>query len=162
MTVIEFKERFISIYPKLFAIAMMHIGNSEDAKDVMQLLYMKLWNTRSGLTNIENEIGYCRTLLVNLCRDRWRAKSLEPEFTTDYIDVPCGDNTEFEFDDLKEKIEHFISRLPEKQRRIMVMRMQGATTEEIIEATGLSVENVRTILSRTRVLIREYYKMISG
>ena len=39
--------------------------------------------------------------------------------------------------------------------------MQGATTEEIIEATGLSVENVRTILSRTRQLVREFYNKIN-
>lgn len=161
MTAEQFKKRFINLYPKLFAVAMANIGNSEEAKDVMQSLYLKLWENRCKLSDVGNDIGYCRNALVNICRDRWRSKSLEPEWTTEEEDIPAECHTIFETDDIKEKIERFIARLPDKQRRIMTMRMQGATTDEIIEATGLSVENVRTILSRTRQLVRDYYKRIN-
>ncbi|MBP3407958.1 MAG: sigma-70 family RNA polymerase sigma factor [Bacteroidaceae bacterium] len=140
---------------------MANIGNSDEAKDVMQSLYLKLWENRCKLSDVGNDIGYCRNALVNICRDRWRSKSLEPEWTTEEEDIPAECHTIFETDDIKEKIERFIALLPDKQRRIMTMRMQGATTDEIIEATGLSVENVRTILSRTRQLIREYYNRIN-
>ncbi len=161
MTAEQFKKRFINLYPKLFAVAMANIGNSDEAKDVMQSLYLKLWERRSDLGEVDNEISYCRAMLINICRDRWRSKSLEPEWTTEEEDIPAECHTIFETDDIKEKIEQFIARLPDKQRRIMTMRMQGATTDEIIEATGLSVENVRTILSRTRQLVRDYYKRIN-
>lgn len=161
MTAEQFKKRFINLYPKLFAVAMANIGNSDEAKDVMQSLYLKLWENRCKLSDVGNDIGYCRNALVNICRDRWRSKSLEPEWATEEEDIPAECHTVFETDDIKEKIERFIARLPDKQRRIMTMRMHGATTDEIIEATGLSVENVRTILSRTRQLIREYYNRIN-
>lgn len=161
MTAEQFKKRFVCIYPKLFAVAMANIGNSEDAKDVMQSLYLKLWERRDELAGVDNDIGYCRAMLINICRDRWRSKILEPEWITEEEDIPAECHTLFETEDIKEKIEQFIARLPDKQRRIMTMRMQGATTDEIIEATGLSVENVRTILSRTRQLVRDYYKRIN-
>lgn len=161
MTAEQFKKRFINLYPKLFAVAMAYIGNSDEAKDVMQSLYLKLWENRCKLSDVGNDIGYCRNALVNICRDRWRSKSLEPEWATEEEDIPAECHTIFETDDIKEKIERFIARLPDKQRRIMTMRMHGATTDEIIEATGLSVENVRTILSRTRQQLREYYNSIN-
>ena len=161
MTAEQFKKRFINLYPKLFAVAMANIGNSDEAKDVMQSLYLKLWENRCKLSDVGNDIGYCRNALVNICRDRWRSKILEPEWATEEEDIPAECHTLFETEDIKEKIEQFIARLPDKQRRIMTMRMQGATTDEIIEATGLSVENVRTILSRTRQLVRDYYKRIN-
>ena len=161
MTAEQFKERFVKLYPKLFAVAMANIGNREEAKDAMQSLYMKLWEKRGELSVVDNDVGYCRTMLVNICRDRWRTRSLEPELMTEELDVPDDSSAGFETDDIKEKIERFIARLPERQRCIMTMRMQGATTDEIIEATGLSVENVRTILSRTRQLVREYYRIIN-
>ena len=161
MTAEQFKKRFINLYPKLFAVAMANIGNSDEAKDVMQSLYLKLWENRCKLSDVGNDIGYCRNALVNICRDRWRSKILEPEWATEEEDIPAECHTLFETEDIKEKIEQFIARLPDKQRRIMTMRMQGATTDEIIEATGLSVENVRTILSRTRQLVREYYNRIN-
>ena len=163
MTAEQFKKRFVCIYPKLFAVAMANIGNSEDAKDVMQSLYLKLWERRDELAGVDNDIGYCKTMLINICRDRWRSKILEPEWAAEE-EVTVVDDAMvqgIEADDIRIKIEQFIARLPQKQKRIMTMRMQGATTEEIIEATGLSVENVRTILSRTRQLIREYYNIIN-
>lgn len=161
MTAEQFKERFIQIYPKLFAIAMANIGNSDDAKDVMQSLYMKLWEKRGELGTVENDMGYCRIMLTNICRDRWRTKLLEPDWATEYEDVVYDAHSELETDDVRDKIERFIARLPERQRCIMTMRMQGATTDEIIEATGLSVENVRTILSRTRQLVKDFYNKIN-
>lgn len=163
MTAEQFKKRFVCIYPKLFAVAVANIGNSEDAKDVMQSLYLKLWERRDELAGVDNDIGYCKTMLINICRDRWRSKILEPEWAAEE-EVTVVDDAMvqgIEADDIRIKIEQFIARLPQKQKRIMKMRMQGATTEEIIEATGLSVENVRTILSRTRQLIREYYNIIN-
>ncbi|MBQ3244629.1 MAG: sigma-70 family RNA polymerase sigma factor [Bacteroidaceae bacterium] len=163
MTAEQFKKRFVCIYPKLFAVAVANIGNSEDAKDVMQSLYLKLWERRDELAGVDNDIGYCKTMLINICRDRWRSKILEPEWAAEE-EVTVVDDAMvqgIEADDIRIKIEQFIARLPQKQKRIMTMRMQGATTEEIIEATGLSVENVRTILSRTRQLIREYYNIIN-
>ena len=163
MTAEQFKKRFVCIYPKLFAVAMANIGNSEDAKDVMQSLYLKLWERRDELAGVDNDIGYCKTMLINICRDRWRSKILEPEWAAEEVVTVVDDAMVqgIEADDIRIKIEQFIARLPQKQKRIMTMRMQGATTEEIIEATGLSVENVRTILSRTRQLIREYYNIIN-
>lgn len=161
MTAEQFKERFIQIYPKLFAIAMANIGNSDDAKDVMQSLYMKLWEKRGELRTVENDMGYCRIMLINICRDRWRTKLLEPDWATEYEDVVYDAHSELETDDVLDKIERFIACLPERQRCIMTMRMQGATTDEIIEATGLSVENVRTILSRTRQLVKDFYNKIN-
>ena len=161
MTAEQFKERFVKLYPKLFAVAMANTGSRDDAKDAMQSLYMKLWEKRDELGAVENDVGFCRVMLVNICRDRWRSKSMEPEWATENEDVACELPIGVEVEDIREKLEIFISRLPDKPRRIMTMRMQGATTEEIIEATGLSVENVRTILSRTRQLVKEFYNKIN-
>ena len=88
---------------------------------------------------------------------------LEPEWAAEEEVIVVDDVMAqgIEADDIKEKVERFVARLPEKQRRIMTMRMQGATMGEIIEATGLSVDNVRTILSRTRQLIREFYNRLN-
>ena len=161
MTAEQFKERFVKLYPKLFAVAMANIGNREEAKDAMQSLYMKLWEKRCELSVVDNDVGYCRTMLVNICRDRWRSMALEPEWVSADKEIFDEGLSELEYDDLKEKIERFVATLPDRQRRIMTMRMHGATTDEIIEATGLSVENIRTILSRTRQVVRDYYNKIN-
>lgn len=162
MTAEQFKERFVSLYSNLFAIAMANIGNCEEAKDIMQSFYLKLWENRRELDAVCNDMGYCRIVLLNMCRDRWRAKSIEPEWVVEVADVPYDSHDGFETVDIKERIERFIDRLPQNQRCIMRMRVQGASVIEIANVTGLSVENVYTILSRTRQLIRNFYNKING
>ena len=162
MTAEQFKERFVTLYPKLFAIVMANIGNCDEAKDIMQSLYLKLWEKRSELDVVANDVGYCRIVLLNLCRDRWRTKSLEPEWVGEGADALCDSHDDFEAIDIKERIERFIDGLPDPSRCIMRMRMQGASAIEIANVTGLSVENVYTILSRTRQLIRDFYNKING
>lgn len=161
MTAEQFKERFVKLYPKLFAVAMANIGNREEAKDAMQSLYMKLWEKRGELSLVDNDVGYCRTMLVNICRDRWRSMALEPEWVDVEKEIPDSLHLELEYNDVRENIERYVATLPDRQRRIMTMRMHGATTNEIIEATGLSVENIRTILSRTRQQVRDFYNKIN-
>ena len=102
MTAVEFKERFLSLYPKLFAIAMANTGNSDEAKDVMQSLYLKLWERRSELKDVGNEMGYCRTVLMNQFHDRWRSKAVEPELAAVEYDFPCEGHAGFETDDIKD------------------------------------------------------------
>ena len=162
MTAEQFKERFVSLYPKLFAIVIANIGNCDEAKDIMQSFYLKLWEKRNELDVVANDIGYCRSVLLNMCRDRWRAKSIEAEWVVEESDFPYDSHEGFEAVDMKERIENFIDCLPEKPRCIMRMRMQGASAVEIASVTGLSVENVYTILSRTRQLIRNFYNKING
>jgi RNA polymerase sigma factor (sigma-70 family) len=86
---------------------------------------------------------------------------LEPEWVSADKEISDEGLSELEHDDLKEKIERFVATLPDRQKVIMTMRMHGATTDEIIEATGLSVENIRTILSRTRQQVRDFYNKIN-
>lgn len=53
-----------------------------------------------------------------------------------------------------------LKRLPENQRTVVVMSaVTGLSNSEISQATGLSAENVRVLLSRGRKKLRElFYK----
>ena len=49
--------------------------------------------------------------------------------------------------------------LPEKQRKVIMMNsLSDMTGEEIAKATGMSQTNIRTILSRGRKTLKEYFK----
>lgn len=153
----QFKEEYLPLHRELYSQAMRMLGNREEAEDAVQSLYLKLWERRNELRNIKDKKAYCKTILTNLCNDRWRHLSkLYSEELND--DIPDEQNSIYDAADFENIARLYISRLPEIQRRVMLMRLEGASTDEICHATGLSETNIRTILWRVRKQLKKLYR----
>lgn len=153
----QFKEEFLPLHRGLYSQAMKMLGNREEAEDAVQSLYLKLWEQRNKLHSIKDKKAYCHTILSNICNDRWRNLSKQyPEELNE--DIPDEQNNIYEATDFENTARLYISRLPEIQRRVMLMRLEGASTDEICHATGLSETNIRTILWRVRKQLKKLYR----
>ena len=131
-----------------------------EAEDAVQNCYLKLWEQKELLGNLISPESYCRKVLKNICIDRWRViRSREEEDTGIDDSIATDAPPDIEAGEAREFLEHFLAGLPEQQRRVMLMQMQGKSFEEIAGITGLSAVNVRVIISRVRKRFREmYYK----
>ena len=66
----DFKRLFLPYHRKLYRVAFRLLGNVQDAEDMVQEAYLKLWKRREELpSNIESWEAYCITLTKNLCYD---------------------------------------------------------------------------------------------
>ena len=70
-------ETFKSMSDGLYRVAFYILESQPDAQDVVQDLFIKLWNTRDELDKVLNLKAYCTTLIKNLCIDRIRKASKE-------------------------------------------------------------------------------------
>lgn len=163
----EFKQRFLPLNAKLYKVAYLMLGNEDDAKDAVQDAYMKMWNRRDLLADIDNPQAYCVTLVRNLCLDRHRAASI------DMVDKPPEELPIAGSDDASQHIERqqtaqllnqCLARLPAQQQQVVRMRdMAGCSMQEIEKATGLTAINVRVLLSRARKTLRtEFQNVLSS
>ncbi|MBR5150739.1 MAG: hypothetical protein IKW61_05510, partial [Bacteroidaceae bacterium] len=93
MTKTEFKTRYMPLYKELYRVALHMLGDSNEAEDAVQNLYLKLWERRDALGGIESDEAYCRRLLKNICIDRWREMRRHEQQSLDEEDVPdlCDD-----------------------------------------------------------------------
>ena len=134
--------------------------DSFEAEDAVQNLYLRLWERKEELKNIVATEPYCRKLLKNICIDRWRvimAHDISSEQQADNIVVDSPPDIERR--EAGECLEKFLAGLPQQHSRVMQMRMNGFSFEEIESVTGLSQVNIRVIISRIRKKFRElYYK----
>lgn len=159
----EFKRRFYPFHPKLYRIAYALLKHPDDAEDILQEVYCKLWNKRSELIAVNQPEAYCVRLVKNLCLDFLRSPKNRVENDNPEESMLVSEMTPESDLISKEKvkqIEALINRLPEKQQ--IVIRMKGCsdcTLEEIGQATGESAVNVRVLLSRARKTLRE---MLAG
>lgn len=152
-----FKQKYLPLHRGLYSQALKMLGNREEAEDAVQSLYLKLWEQRTELNNIKNKKAYCQAILVNICNDRWRIISKQYHETLNE-EIPDEQNNIYEATDFENIVRRYINRLPDIQQRVMLMRMEGASTDEICKTTGFSKTNIRTILWRVRQQLKKLYR----
>ena len=154
----EFKRLYYPFHPKLYRIAFVLLNNADDAEDILQDAYYKLWSKRTELTNILQPEAFCVRLVKNLCLDFLRApENRKSDEQVESITFTTETTPDKELES-KEKIlqlETLIEKLPDKQRIVIQMRGCGdCSLEEIEAATGESAANVRVLLSRARKTLK--------
>ena len=163
MTAQEFKQRFMPFHRLLYRVAYHLTGNAQDAEDLLQDTYLKLWTKRDSITlPLEGEsegAAYLITLMRNLYRDQRRLKSNIVHET--YEPNKSYEPYEEEEEDLdnRAELQELIEKLPDKQRAVMKAHIvEDKTYEEIERDTGLSNGNIRVIISRAKQTIIKLWK----
>ena len=154
----EFKRLYYPFHPKLYRIAFALLNNADDAEDILQDTYYKLWSKRMELTGIVQPEAFCVSMVKNLCLDFLRAPgnrmNNEP---VELVKITTESTPEQELESREKmrQVEAMIEQLPEKQRIVIQMRGCGnCSLEEIETATGESAANVRVLLSRARKTLK--------
>ena len=161
----DFKEQFLPYQRRLYRVAFLLMGNAEDAEDMVQEAYLRLWKKRNELpSDIDSMEAYGVTLTKNLCYDALRKAHIDKDERSPEELKISNESTvshEIEARDEANQVMRLIEGLPEQQRQIILMRdVNDRPYEEIEEETGLSAINIRVLLSRARKRIREQFKAI--
>ena len=159
MTAQEFKQRFMPFHRLLYRVAYHTTGNQQDAEDLLQDTYLKLWTKRDDLPPDAQTEAYLITLMRNLYRDQRRLKSniVHETYEPDKSYEPYEE--EEEALDNRAELRSLIDRLPDKQRAVIKAHIvDDKTYEEIERDTGLSNGNIRVIISRAKQTIIKLWK----
>ena len=158
MTTEEFKSDVLPIKNKLYRFALRILGNSEEAQDVVQEIFIRLWSKRDKISEYRSIEAFAMTMTRNLCFDMLKSPSSKIE-TLDETRAMTDNRTpysETETSDTIKMVFMAMDSLPEQQRMVIHLRdVEGCDFDEIAEVTGLSLNNVRVNLSRARKKIRD-------
>lgn len=154
-----FKKVFLPYHRKLYGVACRIAQSAAAAEDIVQDTYIKLWNKRHEMGDIENTESFAVIILRNTCLDYLRkTKNDYPLFQCAEVPETVSLPAQIETDDDARYVKTLINELPEKQRQVIMLKhWEGYSDGEIEEITGLSRVNIRTILSRARKTIKERY-----
>lgn len=158
MTTEEFKSDVLPIKNKLYRFALRILGNSEEAQDVVQEIFIRLWSKRDKISEYRSIEAFAMTMTRNLCLDKLKSPSskIEKLDETRAMTDNRTPYTETETSDTLKMVFKVMDGLPEQQRMVIHLRdVEGCDFDEIAEVTGLSLNNVRVNLSRARKKIRD-------
>jgi RNA polymerase sigma-70 factor (ECF subfamily) len=151
-----FKQQYLPHHAKLYRIAFRLLGNRNDAEDIVQEAYIKLWQKRDDLKDVLNTESFAVTVLKNLCLDFLRQHRPESGQVPDIL--PEGEDSLMEQIENRDRlalVERIVAQLPEQQKRLVQLKhWEGLPDREIEAMTGLKRGNIKVILSRARKNIR--------
>lgn len=154
-------------YSRLFNFANAYLNNQENAKEVIQDVFLKLWDNRNQLAENTNLNAYLFTLTRNRCIDLLRRERLSIQFRNDKQEEyrRLSENFDALSDpvldeifarEVQEEVNRAINVLPEQCRKIFILsRTNGFKNREISEMLNLSEKTIESHLTKAIKTIRQ-------
>ncbi len=150
--------RVLPVKDSIFRLAKRILNDIEDAEDVIQEVFYKLWERKEEISGYRSIEAFAMTMTKNLCLDRIKAKGYRKEPLEEW-NSPVDHRSPEKIAELKDEItmvHDVISRLPEQSRIIIQLRdIEGLGFDEIAEIMQMKPNAVRVALSRARKSIKE-------
>ena len=154
----EFKIQVFPLKNKLFRLAKQMLDDAEDAQDIVQDAFIRLWNIREKLDQYRSVEALAVVTTRNLCLDKLKSKKYmtgRVENLKDEVEETLSDRKQ-DLSDVVQKIKEIIRTLPEQQQTIIQLRdIEGYEIEEIAKILDMNENAIRVNLSRARKKIRE-------
>jgi RNA polymerase sigma-70 factor (ECF subfamily) len=153
MTDREYNECVTSYADNVYRFIVKNLRHEEDARDVVQSAFEKLWIKRSEVENAKSK-SYLFTIAYHQMIDHIRKMKriqLKESFSDEasIYDKPSHN--------LKKVLEEALSKLNETQRSLVLLKdYEGYSYEEIGKITGLNESQVKVYLHRARIQLKNY------
>jgi len=162
MTGAEFNELVKQLSRKLYYYAFRILKDQMAAEDVVQEVFLKLWNMNARLSEYKSIDALATAMVRNSCIDQLRkSKFIETEAGNIHILKEADDPSPQEALERSETmliLDRIIGMLPDNYRELVRLKdIEGLSYEEISEKTKLNINSLRVNLSRARKFIRNEF-----
>lgn len=159
---------FMKYFNRLFGFAKSILKDEGLAQDIVQEVFIKIWEKRDGIesTNLD---AYLYRLVRNQCisqirhlkivknthRDFSEIKNIEELYRIDFLrDEPyvCIEK------ELEQEIKQVINSLPERCREVFTLsRVSGLKNREIAEQLDMNIKNVEKHITKALTVFRNHF-----
>ena len=139
----------------------------EEAEEILQEAFLKLYQARHKLADVETPKAYLYRTVLNCSTDFLRRKKkAEPEIGVepDQLDSAAAPQSEDEgfVDCLQGALVQFEAEAPERALAIRLAVIEGMTGQELADAIGRSYGAAREFLSQTRKRFQSLLQELCG
>ena len=154
-----FKSAFDLLQAKLFAFLHYKLGDTAVAEDIVQEVFIKLWENRHQLKEELSLKSYLFTIANNLALNHIRHNKIVLKFQQEQkIELQVGDSVHNEIakNELYESLLKAVAELPEKSRVVfMLSRFDDLSYKEIAGNLDISIKTVESHMGKALKLLRK-------
>ncbi len=164
-----FEELICAHQQKVYNIALRMLGNEQDAFDVSQEVFIKVYKNLNGFQENASFSTWVYRIATNTCLDFLRkAKERKKDISMDAQIAFDDGEASFQLEDTSADIEEAILRkermqvlyraidqLRDEHKKMIVLReLQGMSYQEIAEITGMNLGTVKSKMNRARLALK--------
>lgn len=165
----SFQKLFERYSLPLFRFSFSYLKSKEVAEDVVQEVFMKIWNNRKDIKNNTSFQSYLFTIALNAIRKHFNKLSRQNELKHDILFEFSENKSKFDdrsgYQFLTEKLDELINQMPEKRKEVFIKKkMEEKSLKEIAEECEITTKTVEYhITEAMKFLKKEFEKLkISG
>ncbi|MDR0748541.1 MAG: RNA polymerase sigma-70 factor [Tannerellaceae bacterium] len=165
----DFDRIYLSYFYRLHRFAKEYVMSDADAENIVQDVFLLLWEKREVLNIQISLTAYLFSLVKNKCIDHLRHRVIANEFQQELsLKLASLEELDSAFVS-EEEIERFLSdainKLPERCREIFIKsRIEGKKYREIAEELNISVNTVENqiaiALRKLRIELKDYLPLL--
>ena len=151
-----FEEIYAENYGIMFRFAKKMIGDYDDVSDIIQEVFIDLFNRRNNGIEIRHPKSWLYRATLNKCIDNLRKqKRFQPIESM----VDCGiDQDSAEKQEIRSAISSAMEKLKPREKMLAVLYSEGLSYKEITETTGIKLTSVGKMIARTLEKIEREFK----
>ncbi len=171
-----FEELVARYERKVYTIAYRYMGNPEDASDLAQETFLKVFKSIDKFRGESSFSTWIYRITANICKDELRKIKRKPQTSLDQeiwldegsvirqvVDEKPTPDEAFEQKELWNYLQDLIANLSPEYRMVIVLRdINGYSYEEIAQITETSLGTVKSRLNRARKALSEQINLLKG
>jgi RNA polymerase sigma-70 factor (family 1) len=145
---------------KLYAFSLKYLKSTDEAEELVQLVFLKLWENHKSLDKEFSFKSYLFTIAYNFICKLFRKRNYQQRFIADLLYENPRSSFEIEdsidYQSVLDQVQLIIAKLPERLKTIFLLsRQEGKSTKEIAKEVGLSPGTVDNYISEAIRFIRK-------
>jgi RNA polymerase sigma-70 factor (family 1) len=156
-----FRSLYDEYATKVYAWAFPYLKNPLPAQDVVQEVFLKVWEKRSDLSSLNNFPGWLRILtrnyLINSLQKKIPANFQEDISRLEFAEKGLRPSAQLDYKEMTGIIQQAVYALPPRQQQVYKLsRDKDLTLNEIAGELGISYNTVREHMTAALKSIRAY------
>ncbi len=155
-----FESLFYKYYTPLCKYVTLIIGSYDEAEEIVQELFYKLWRDREMISITYSIKSYlyrsAHNMALGYCEHDEVKQRFYQNYTNNNVDYSFSVDSEIECSELKKILDNVLKKLPDRCKTIFMMnRFQGKKYKDIAVELSLSIKTVEADISKALKILKE-------
>ena len=161
-SVTAFERLFQNYGQKLYRFSHRYLKSETEAEDVVQEVFLKLWENRTGLKTGTSFQSYLFTIAFNAIQKNFNRKAVRDNFRMTLFEHLAEENSALEdqpgFELLMQKLDLLIDQMPARRKEIFLKRKkEGKSVGDIATEMDISKKTVENQITEAMNYLRKSF-----
>ena len=152
-----YKQCFYDYFENLFRYANTIVKNNAEAKDIVQTVFVKLWERRHEVNLSTSARSYLYTSVYRLCLNNLRDQKIHEDHHKHLLKSELQNTNPAEEKEARIRIQRTIDSLPQRCKEVFYKsRFEGKKYTEIATEMNISIKTVEVQMGKALKYLREH------